>query len=52
MLLMMLPRGVLPRVRIDTLLRSGWTKLMVLSFVNLFMALLIVSLGIYRMGGL
>jgi NADH-quinone oxidoreductase subunit H len=52
MLLMMLPRGVLPRVRIDTLLRGGWSRLMVLTFVNLFMALLIVSLGIYRMGGL
>jgi NADH-quinone oxidoreductase subunit H len=52
MLLMMLPRAVLPRVRIDTLLRGGWSRLMVLTFVNLFMALLIVSLGIYRMGGL
>jgi len=52
MLFMMLPRGVLPRVRIDTLLRGGWSRLMVLTFVNLFMALLIVSLGVYHMGGL
>ncbi len=51
MLLMMLPRGVLPRVRIDTLLRGGWSRLMVLSFANLFMALLVVSLGLYHMGG-
>ncbi|MDA4114502.1 MAG: NADH-quinone oxidoreductase subunit H, partial [Thaumarchaeota archaeon] len=51
MLMMMLPRAVLPRVRIDTLLRGGWSRLMVLTFVNLFMALLIVSLGIYHIGG-
>ncbi|MDG6926520.1 MAG: NADH-quinone oxidoreductase subunit NuoH [Nitrososphaerota archaeon] len=52
MLVMMLPRAVMPRVRIDTLLRGGWTKLMVLTFVNLFLALLIVSLGLYHAGGL
>ena len=42
----------MPRVRIDDLLRGGWTKLMLLTFVNLFIALLIVSLGLYHMGGL
>jgi NADH-quinone oxidoreductase subunit H len=52
MLVMMLPRAVMPRVRIDTLLRGGWTKLMVLTFVNLFLALLILSLGLYHIGGL
>jgi NADH-quinone oxidoreductase subunit H len=48
MLLMMLPRAVMPRVRIDTLLRGGWSKLMLLTFVNLFLALLVVSLGLYH----
>ena len=52
MLIMMLPRAVLPRVTIDTLLRGGWSRLMALTFANLFMALLIVSLGLYRAGGL
>ena len=51
MLLMMLPRAVLPRVTIDTLLRGGWSRLMVMTFANLFMALLIVSLGLYHAGG-
>jgi NADH-quinone oxidoreductase subunit H len=51
MMAMILPRAVLPRVRLDVLLRGGWTKLMLLAFLNLFMALLIVSLGIYTMGG-
>jgi NADH-quinone oxidoreductase subunit H len=52
MLAMMLPRAVLPRIRIDLLLRGGWTRLMVLSFVNLFMALLLVSFGLFHIGGL
>jgi NADH-quinone oxidoreductase subunit H len=51
MVAMMLPRAILPRVRIDVLLRSGWTKLMLLSFLNLFLALLVVSLGLYTIGG-
>jgi NADH-quinone oxidoreductase subunit H len=48
MLAMMLPRAVMPRVRIDTLLRGGWSRLMMLTFVNLFIALLVVSLGVYH----
>jgi NADH-quinone oxidoreductase subunit H len=51
MLVMMLPRAVLPRVRLDVLLRGGWTKLMIMVFANLFIALLVVSLGIYTIGG-
>ncbi len=52
MLAMMFPRAVMPRVRLDVLLRGGWSKLMLLSFVNLFIALLVVSLGLYHIGGL
>ncbi len=51
MLVMMLPRAILPRVRLDVLLRGGWTKLMLLAFLNLFIALLVVSLGLYTIGG-
>jgi len=51
MLAMILPRAVLPRVRLDVLLRGGWSKLMLLAFLNLFIALLVVSLGLYTMGG-
>jgi NADH-quinone oxidoreductase subunit H len=35
----LLPRGVFPRIRIDLLLSLGWTKLIGLSFVNIFIAL-------------
>jgi len=52
MLAMMLPRAVLPRVRIDVLLRGGWSKLMFLAFLNLFIALLVLSLGLYTIGGI
>ena len=52
MVAMMLPRAILPRVRIDVLLRGGWTKLMLLAFLNLFIALLVVSLGLYTIGGI
>jgi len=51
MLLMMLPRAVLPRVTIGSLLRGGWTKLMLLAFLNLLMALVVVSIGLYAAGG-
>ncbi|MDA4125111.1 MAG: NADH-quinone oxidoreductase subunit NuoH [Thaumarchaeota archaeon] len=46
MLVMMLPRSILPRLRIDLLLRGGWVRLLVLAFANIFLTLLIVSLGI------
>ena len=40
----------MPRVRVDILLRGGWTRLMLLAFVNLFIALLVLSLGLYHIG--
>jgi NADH-quinone oxidoreductase subunit H len=46
MLLMMLPRSIMPRLRIDMMLRAGWLRLLVLAFVNIFLAMLLVSLGV------
>ena len=46
MLVMMLPRSVMPRVRIDILLRAGWVKLLALSFANIFLTMLIIGLGV------
>ena len=48
MIVMMLPRSVMPRVRIDILLRAGWVRLLALSFANIFITMLIVSLGVVR----
>jgi NADH-quinone oxidoreductase subunit H len=46
MILLMLPRSIMPRLRIDMLLRAGWVKLLALSFANIFITMLIVSLGV------
>ena len=51
MLVMMLPRSIMPRVRIDMLLRTGWVRLLALSFANIFITMLIVSLGLVHAGG-
>lgn len=51
-MLMLLPRGISPRIRIDILLHTGWYKLIVLAFVNIFVALALIYGGILGPGGL
>ena len=51
-MLMLLPRGISPRIRIDILLHTGWYKLIVLAFVNIFIALALIYGGILGPGGL
>ena len=48
----LLPRGVFPRIRIDMLLNLGWTKLIGLAFVNIFIALALLYSGVLGPGGL
>jgi len=48
MILLMLPRSIMPRLRIDMLLRAGWVKLLALSFANIFITMIIVSLGVVK----
>ncbi|MDA4126578.1 MAG: NADH-quinone oxidoreductase subunit NuoH [Thaumarchaeota archaeon] len=48
MLVMMLPRSIMPRLRIDMLLRAGWVKLLALSFANIFLTMVIVALGVVK----
>src|SRR6188472_1426116 len=50
-MLMLLPRGINPRIRIDILLHTGWYKLIVLSFINMFIALALVYGGVFGPGG-
>ena len=47
---MLIPRGVFPRIRIDLILNIGWYKLIVLSFVNIFIALGVLYSGILEPG--
>ncbi|HZE77685.1 MAG TPA: complex I subunit 1 family protein [Nitrososphaeraceae archaeon] len=51
-MLMLLPRGINPRIRIDILLHTGWYKLIVLSFINMFIALALIYAGVLGPGGL
>jgi len=46
MIMLMLPRAIMPRLRIDMLLRAGWVRLLALAFANIFIAMIIVSLGV------
>jgi NADH-quinone oxidoreductase subunit H len=43
MVLMMLPRSVMPRIRIDMMLRAGWVRLLVLAFANIFITMLLLT---------
>ncbi len=47
-----LPRGVFPRIRVDMLLDLGWSKLIGLAFVNIFIALGLLYDGVLGPGGL
>jgi NADH-quinone oxidoreductase subunit H len=51
-MLMLLPRGISPRIRIDILLHTGWYKLIVLAFINIFVALALIYGGVLGPGGL
>ena len=51
-MLMLLPRGINPRIRIDILLHTWWYKLIVLSFINMFIALALIYGGVLGPGGL
>jgi NADH-quinone oxidoreductase subunit H len=44
--LMLIIRGINPRIRIDILLHTGWYKLIVLTFINLFVVLILIYGGI------
>jgi NADH-quinone oxidoreductase subunit H len=48
MLFLMLPRSIMPRLRIDMLLRAGWVKLLALAFANIFITMVIISTGVVK----
>ena len=50
-LIMLFIRGINPRIRIDILLHTGWYKLIVLTFINMFIALALIYAGILGPGG-
>jgi len=50
--IMLVIRGINPRIRIDILLHTGWYKLIVLTFINLFVVLMLIYGGVIGPGGL
>jgi NADH-quinone oxidoreductase subunit H len=51
LVIIILLRGVYPRTRIDQLLRVGWTVWVPLAFAALLMAVTLVQLGFFPIGG-
>jgi NADH-quinone oxidoreductase subunit H len=51
MVFIIILRGVNPRFRIDLLLRFGWTRLLVLAFINLIIAIIILEMNWFPLTG-
>ena len=47
-----IPRGVYPRVRVDMLIRTGWTRLLIIALANVFLTVLLLESGILATWGL
>lgn len=47
-----IPRGVYPRLRVDMLIKVGWTRLLILSLVSVFITILLLSSGVLSAWGL
>ncbi len=50
-LLMIMMRGINPRIKIDTLLRTAWSKLIAIAFINVFIAVALLYLGVVPVAG-
>ncbi len=50
-LLMIIVRGINPRIKIDILLRTAWSKLIAITFINVFIAVALLYLGVVSVAG-
>jgi NADH-quinone oxidoreductase subunit H len=41
-----IPRGVFARIRVDMLIKIGWTRLLIVALVNVFLTVLLISSGL------
>lgn len=46
-----IPRGVYPRIRVDMLIKLGWTRLLIVALVNVFFTILLLSSGVLSAWG-
>jgi|TARA_B100000959_G_C14992151_1_gene628455 NADH-quinone oxidoreductase subunit H len=51
MVFIIILRGVNPRFRLDLLLKFGWSRLLILAFLNLFIAIFILQMGWFPFTG-
>ena len=47
-----IPRGIYPRIRVDMLIRIGWTRLLVIALANLFLTVVMLKTGLLSAWGL
>lgn len=47
-----IPRGIYPRIRVDMLIRIGWTRLLLIALANVFITVLVVNSGLLTAWGL
>jgi NADH-quinone oxidoreductase subunit H len=47
-----IPRGVFPRLRIDMLIKVGWTRLLIVAIANVFLTVLLITSGLTAMLGI
>jgi NADH-quinone oxidoreductase subunit H len=50
--LIIIPRGVYPRIRVDMLIKVGWSRLLIIALANLFVTVILLSSGILAPWGL
>jgi NADH-quinone oxidoreductase subunit H len=44
--LIIIPRGVYARIRVDMLIKIGWTRLLIIGLANVFLTVLLISTGL------
>ena len=47
-----IPRGVYPRLRVDLLIKIGWTRLLVIAIANVFLTVILLNTGILAAWGI
>jgi NADH-quinone oxidoreductase subunit H len=47
-----IPRGVYPRIRVDMLIKIGWTRLLIIALANVFLTILLMESGFMTAWGI
>ena len=47
-----IPRGVYPRIRVDMLIKIGWTRLLVIALGNIFLTIILINSGLLTPWGI